>query len=133
MNIFSSKKLTKILLGTLFCALVDCNHHAMTSRFYSAKLTKIFGLKPMVFSSQLRKFPKMIVAHYKYTGYIFTSPPISMMSSAVAMETLCITSIGFISSNKIAGVDETAVKMSDCNISFANLQKYFKCTGKHSV
>ena len=56
-----------------------------------------------------------------------------MMSSSVAMEILCITIIGSISSKKIAGVEKIAVKMSDCNIFIENLQKYLKCTGKHSV
>ena len=46
------------------------------------------------------------------------------------MEILCVTNIGSISSKKIADV---AVKISDCNIFIENLQKYLKCTGKHSV
>ena len=33
---------------------------------------------------------------------------------------------------KIAGV-EKCCKMSECNIFIENLQKYLKCTGKHSV
>ena len=60
----------------------------------------------MVFSSQLRQVPQMIIALYKYTGYMFTSSPNSMMSSSVAMEILCITFIGSISSKKIAGVEK---------------------------
>ena len=49
----------------------------------------------------------MIIAKDKYnTGYILTSQPICMMSSAVAMEILCITYIGSISSKKIAGVEK---------------------------
>ena len=70
----------------------------------------------MVFSSQLRQFPQMIIALDKYTGYMFTSSPNCMTSSSVAMEMLCITNIGSISSKKIAGVEKIAVKMSDCNI-----------------
>ena len=46
--------------------------------------------------------------------FIFTSSPICMMPSSVAMEILCITNIGSISSQKI-GV-ENRCKMSDCNI-----------------
>ena len=56
-----------------------------------------------------------------------------MISSSVAMEILCITNIGSISSKKIAGVEKIAVKIPDCNIFIKNLQKYFKCTEKHSV
>ena len=43
----------------------------------------------MVFSSQLRQCPQMIIALDKYTGYMFTSSPNFMMSSSVAMEILC--------------------------------------------
>ena len=39
----------------------------------------------MVFSSQLRQFPQMIIALDKYTVYMFTSFPNCMMSSSVAM------------------------------------------------
>ena len=60
----------------------------------------------MVFSSQLRQFPLMIIALDKYTVYMFTYLPNCMMSSAVAMEILCITNIGSISSKKIAGVEK---------------------------
>ena len=70
----------------------------------------------MVFSSQLKQFPHIIIALDKYTGYMFTSSPNCMMSSSVAMEILCITNIGSISSKKIAGVEKIAVKMSDFNI-----------------
>ena len=49
-----------------------------------------------VFSSHLRKFPQMIIALDKYTGYMFMSSPNSMMSSSVAMGILCITNIGSI-------------------------------------
>ena len=60
----------------------------------------------MVFSSQLRQFPQMIIALDEYTGCMFTSSPNYMMSSSVAMEVLCITNIGSISSKKIAGVEK---------------------------
>ena len=60
----------------------------------------------MVFSSQLRQFPQMIIALDKYTVYMFTSLPNCMMSLSVAMEILCITNIGSISSKKIAGVEK---------------------------
>ena len=60
----------------------------------------------MVFSSQLKQFPKMINALDKNTVYMFTSLPNCMMSSSVAMEILCITNIGSISSKKIAGVEK---------------------------
>ena len=60
----------------------------------------------MIFSSQLRQFPQMIIVLKKYTGYMFTSSSICMMSSSVAMEILCITNIGSISSKKIAGVEK---------------------------
>ena len=87
--------------------------------------------KTMVFSSQLRQFPQMIIALVKYAGYMFTSSPNCMMSSSVAMDILCITNIGSISSKRCWKI---ALKMSDCVISFIeNLQKYLKCTGKHSV
>ena len=39
-----------------------------------------------------------------------------MMSSSVAMEILCITNFGSISSKKIAGVEKIAVEMPECNI-----------------
>ena len=48
----------------------------------------------------------MIIALDKSTGYIFTSSPKDVMSSAVAMEILCITHIGSISSDKIAGTEK---------------------------
>ena len=60
----------------------------------------------MVFSSQLRQFPQMIIALDKYTGYMFMISPNCMMSSSVAMEILCFTNIGSISSKKIAGVEK---------------------------
>ena len=60
----------------------------------------------MAFSSQLRQLPQMIIALDKYTGHMFTSSPNCMMSSSVAMEILCITNIGSISSKKIAGVEK---------------------------
>ena len=56
-----------------------------------------------------------------------------MMSSYVAMAILCITNIGSFSSKKKASVEKIAVKMSDCIFFIENLQKYLKCTGKHSV
>ena len=55
------------------------------------------------------------------------------MSSPVAMEILCITNFGSISSKKIAGVGKNTVKMLDCNIFIENSQTYLKCTEKHSV
>ena len=58
----------------------------------------------MVFASQLRQFPQMIIALVKYTGYMFTSSP-NYMSSSVAMEMLCTVNIGSISSKKI-GVEK---------------------------
>ena len=60
----------------------------------------------MVFSSQLRQFPQMIIALGKYTVYMFTLLPNCMMPSSVAMEILRITNIGSISSKKIAGVEK---------------------------
>ena len=60
----------------------------------------------MVFSGQFRQFLQMIIALDKYTGYMFMSSPNGMMSSSVAMEILCITNIGSISSKKIAGVEK---------------------------
>ena len=56
-----------------------------------------------------------------------------MMSSSVAMEILCITNIGSISSKKIVGVEKMLLKMSVVIFLIENLQKYFKCTGKHFV
>ena len=70
----------------------------------------------------------MMIALDKYTGHMLTSSPNCMMSSSVAMKTLCNTNIGSISLKKIAGVE-----MSDCNIFTENLQKYLKYTRKHSV
>ena len=64
----------------------------------------------MGFSSQLRQFPQMIIALDKYTGYMFISSPNFMMSSYVAMEILCITNVGSISSKKIAGVEKMLLK-----------------------
>ena len=49
----------------------------------------------MVFSSQLREFPQMIIALDKYSGYMLTSEPNHMMSSSVAMEILSITKPSF--------------------------------------
>ena len=57
----------------------------------------------IVFSYQLMQHPHMITALDKSAGYIFTSSPKYVMSSSVAMEILCITHIGSISSEKIAG------------------------------
>ena len=59
----------------------------------------------MVISSQLRQFLQVIIALDKYSGYMFTSSPNYMMSSSAAMEILCTTNIGSISSKKIAGVE----------------------------
>ena len=56
-----------------------------------------------------------------------------MMSSSVAMEILCITNIGSISSKKIAGVKKLLSKCQIVIFFIENLQKYLKCTGKHSV
>ena len=55
-----------------------------------------------------------------------------MMSSSVAMEILCITNIGSISSKKIAGVEKIAVKMSDCNIFYLNFEEIFEMYWKIS-
>ena len=68
-------------------------------------LTKIWS-ETMVFSSQFRQALKMIISLNKYTGYMFTSSPNCMIPSSVAMEILCITNIGYMSSIKIAGVEE---------------------------
>ena len=87
----------------------------------------------MVFSSQLRQFPQMIIALDKYTEYMFTSSPNCMMSSSVAVEILCITNIGSISSKKIAGVEKLLLKCHIVTFFIENLQKYSKCIGKHSV
>ena len=51
------------------------------------------------------------------------------MSSSVAMEILCITNIGSISSKKIVDVEKCQIVI----IFIRNSQKYLKCTGKHSV
>ena len=75
----------------------------------------------------------MIIALDEYTGYMFTSLPNYMMSSSVAMEILCITNIGSISSKKIAGVEKLLYKCQIVIFFTENLQKYLKCTGKHSV
>ena len=55
------------------------------------------------------------------------------MSSVVAMVCYCVsqTLAQFLQKN-IAGV-EKCCKMSECNIFVKPLQKYLKCTGKHSV
>ena len=60
----------------------------------------------MVYSSQSWQFPQMTIAQNKYTAYMFRSSPNCMMSSPVAMEILCITNIGSISSKKIASVEK---------------------------
>ena len=52
----------------------------------------------------------MIIAQDTYTGYIFTSSPICMMSLSVAMGILCITNIGYISSKTIVGADKLQQK-----------------------
>ena len=75
----------------------------------------------------------MIIALDKYTVYMFTSLPNCMMSSSVAMEILCITNIGCISSKKIAGVEKLLYKCQIVIFFIENLQKYLKCTEKHSV
>ena len=56
-----------------------------------------------------------------------------MMSSSVAMEILCITHIDSFSSKKIAGVEKMLLKCQIVIFFIENLQKYLKCTGKHSV
>ena len=60
----------------------------------------------MVFSSQLRQLYQMKIDLDKYTGYMFTPSPNCLMSSSIAMEILCITNIGSISSKKMAGVEK---------------------------
>ena len=56
-----------------------------------------------------------------------------MMSLSVAMEILCITNTGSISSKKIAGVEKLLYKCQIVIVFIENLQKDLKCTGKHSV
>ena len=56
-----------------------------------------------------------------------------MMSSSVAMEILCITNIGSISSKNIAGVETCCKKCQIVTFFIENLQKYLKCTEKRSV
>ena len=56
-----------------------------------------------------------------------------MMSLSVAMEILCITNIGSISSKKIAGVQKMLQKCQIVIFFIENLQKLLKCYGKHSV
>ena len=53
-----------------------------------------------------RALAQMIITLDKYSGYMFMSSPNCMMSSSVAMEILCFTNIGSISSKKIAGVEK---------------------------
>ena len=79
--------------------------HKSVPKSANKKVTKIWS-KTMVFSSQLRQFPQMIIALDKYTEYMFTSSPNCMTLTYVAMETLCSTNIGSISSKKIAGVEK---------------------------
>ena len=55
------------------------------------------------------------------------------MSSSVAMEILCITNIGSISSKKIAGVEKLLQKCQIVIFFVEILQKKLKCTGKHSI
>ena len=74
----------------------------------------------------------MITALDKYTGFAFTSSPNCMMLSSVAMEILCVTNIGSISSKKI-GVEKLLYKCQVVLFFIETLQKYLKCTGKHSV
>ena len=66
----------------------------------------------MFFFSQLRQFPEMIIALDKYADYMFTSSPICMMSSSVAIEIMCITNTGSISSKKIAGVEKMQLSLN---------------------
>ena len=61
------------------------------------------------------------------------SSPNCMMSSPVTMEIVCITNIGSISSKKIAGVEKLQLKCQIVIFFVEILQKYLKCTGKHSV
>ena len=68
-------------------------------------LQKIWS-ETMVFSSQLRQFPKVIIVLDKCTVYMFTPSPNCMMSSSVAMEIFSISKIGSISSKKIAGFEK---------------------------
>ena len=75
----------------------------------------------------------MIIALDKYPGYMFTSSPNCMMSSSVAIEILWITNFGSISSKKIAGVEKLLSKCQIVIFFIENLQKYLKCTGKHSA
>ena len=56
-----------------------------------------------------------------------------MMASSVAMEILCITNIGSVSSRKIAGVEQLLLKCLIVIFFIENLQKYLKCTGMHSI
>ena len=68
----------------------------------------------------------MIIALDKYIGYMFTSSQNYMMSSSVAMEILCITNIGSISSKKIAGVENLLLKCQNVIFFIENLQTYLK-------
>ena len=70
------------------------------------KFSKMWS-KTLVFSSQLRQFLQMIIALGEYTGYIFTSSPICMVSSSVAMEILCFINIGSDSTKKVIGVEKS--------------------------
>ena len=56
-----------------------------------------------------------------------------MMSSSVAMEIFCITNVCSISSIKIACVEKLLLNCQIVIFFTAKLQKYLKCTGKHSV
>ena len=75
----------------------------------------------------------MIIVLDKNTGYMLTSSPTCMMSSSVAMDILCTTNIGSISSKKIAGVEKLLYKCQIVISFIENLQKYLKYIGKHSI
>ena len=74
----------------------------------------------------------MILAMNNHTGYIFTSSPIRMMSSSVAMEILCITNIDHISSKRKQVLKTCCKHVRLLYFFIKHWQKYLKCTVKYS-
>ena len=77
----------------------------MSSQVSFQEIDKIMVYKNGLFYP-IKTISEIDIALNEYTRYIFRSSPNCMMSSSVAMEILCISNIGSISSKKIAGVEK---------------------------
>ena len=73
----------------------------------------------------------MIIAPDKYAGYMLTSLPIAMMSSAVAMVIMFIIHNGSILFRKGSRCRKIAIRMSDFDLGRCNLANLADLFGKY--